>query len=81
MKFNFTVPDICDAFIDEIKVGDVFFNSFGGADKFCGEVRTANCPHSNSIVKRPIMHMAVIYTVTAKARSPVWGINIANIEP
>ena len=54
MKFNFTVPDICDAFIDEIKVGDIFFNSFGGADKFCGEVRTANCPHSNSIVKEMV---------------------------
>ena len=54
MKINFTVPDICDAFIDEIKVGDVFFNSFGGADKFCGEVRTANCPHSNSIVKEMV---------------------------
>ena len=54
MKFNFTVPDICDAFIDEIKVGDIFLNSFGGADKFCGEVRTANCPHSNSIVKEMV---------------------------
>ena len=48
---NFTVPDICDAFADEIKVGDIFFHSFGGVDKFCGEIRTANCPHSNSIVK------------------------------
>ena len=54
MKINFTVPDICDAFIDEIKVGDIFLNSFGGADKFCGEVRTANCPHSNSIVKEMV---------------------------
>ena len=51
---NFTVPDICDAFADEIKVGDIFFHSFGGVDKFCGEIRTANCPHSNSIVKEMV---------------------------
>ena len=54
MNNNFTVPDICDAFVDEIKVGDVFFHSFGGNDKFCGEIKIANCPHSNSIVKEMV---------------------------
>ena len=50
-KYNFTVPDICDAFPDEVLIGDIFLNSYGGIDKFCGEIRTADCPHSNSVVK------------------------------
>ena len=29
---NFTVPDICDEF-EEIQIGDLFLNSFGGAKK------------------------------------------------
>jgi regulator of ribonuclease activity A len=53
-KYNFTVPDICDAFFNEILIGDVFLNSYGGIDKFCGEIRTANCPHSNSVVKEMV---------------------------
>ena len=52
--YNFTVPDICDAFPDEVLIGDIFLNSYGGIDKFCGEIRTANCPHSNSIVKEMV---------------------------
>ena len=52
--YNFTVPDICDTFPDEVLIGDIFLNSYGGLDKFCGEIRTANCPHSNSIVKEMV---------------------------
>ena len=47
---NFTVPDICDTH-EDIQIGDVFLNSYGGIDKFCGEIQTAKCEHSNSIVK------------------------------
>ena len=53
-KYNFTVPDICDAFHGEVLIGDIFLNSYGAIDKFCGEIRTANCPHSNSVVKEMI---------------------------
>ena len=42
-KYNFTVPDICDTFPSEILIGDIFLNSYGGIDKFCGEIRTVNC--------------------------------------
>ena len=48
---NFTVPDICDNH-EDIQVGDIFLSSFGGKDKFCGEIQTAKCEHSNSVVKK-----------------------------
>ena len=47
---NFTVPDICDTHKD-IQIGDIFLNSYGGIDKFCGKIQTAKCEHSNSVVK------------------------------
>ena len=48
---DFTVPDICDAHSDKIAIGDIFLTSYGGIEKFFGEIRTVDCPHSNSIVK------------------------------
>jgi regulator of ribonuclease activity A len=48
---NFTVPDICDAHGDEIAIGDIFLTSYGGIEKFFGEIRAVDCPHSNSVVK------------------------------
>ena len=47
---NFTVPDICDLH-DDIRIGDLFLNSYGSINKFYGEVFTAKCEHSNSVVK------------------------------
>ena len=52
---NFTVPDICDEF-EEIQIGDLFLNSFGGANKFCGQIQTAKCEHSNIIVKELVQN-------------------------
>ena len=46
---TFTVPDICDENEDVI-IGDLFLKSYGGVNKFFGEVRTVECPHSNSVV-------------------------------
>ena len=45
---NFTVPDICDL-NDDIRIGDLFLNSYGAIDKFYGEVFTVKCEHSNSV--------------------------------
>ena len=50
---NFTVPDICDNH-EDIQIGDIFLKSFGGKDKFFGEIQTAKCEHSNSVVKELI---------------------------
>ena len=48
--YSFSVPDICDEF-DDIQIGDLFLKSYGPIDKFYGQVITAKCEHSNSIVK------------------------------
>ena len=48
---NFTVPDICDL-NDDLRIGDLFLNSYGAIDKFYGEVFTVKCEHSNSVVKK-----------------------------
>ena len=48
---KFTVPDICDEHGENIKICDLFLNSYGKNDKFYGQVETARCEHSNSIVK------------------------------
>ena len=48
--YNFSVPDICDEFSD-IQIGDLILNSYGSKNKFFGQIHTAKCEHSNSIVK------------------------------
>tara|TARA_B100001248_G_scaffold228886_1_gene188014 strand:- start:1162 stop:1647 length:486 start_codon:yes stop_codon:yes gene_type:complete len=48
--YSFSVPDICDEF-DDIQISDLFLKSYGPIDKFYGQVITAKCEHSNSIVK------------------------------
>ena len=48
--YNFSVPDICDEFSD-IQIGDLFLKSYGLKNKFFGQIHTAKCEHSNSIVK------------------------------
>jgi len=53
-SLNFTVPDICDAYPKNIRIGNIFLKSFGGVSKFFGQIRTANCPHSNSVVKEMV---------------------------
>ena len=48
--YNFSVPDLCDEFSD-IQIGDLFLYSYGSKNKFFGQIHTAKCEHSNSIVK------------------------------
>lgn len=48
---TYSVPDICDDFIDEISVLDPLFSDFGGKQKFCGEVVTLKCFEDNSLVR------------------------------
>ena len=48
---NFTVPDICDLYENDISIGSNFLKSFGGLEKFCGEIATVECEHSNKLVK------------------------------
>jgi len=47
---NFTVPDICDEY-DDVQIGNLFLNSYGGLNKFYGQIHTVKCEHSNRVVK------------------------------
>ena len=38
---NFTVPDICDDYND-IQIGNIFLNSYGGIDKFLLDTNSKN---------------------------------------
>ena len=48
---TFSVPDLCDLHENKINIGDIFLRSFGGCKNFYGQIRTAECSHSNVIVK------------------------------
>jgi regulator of ribonuclease activity A len=47
---TYSVPDICDDFIDEISVLEPLFADFGGKRRFCGEIVTIKCFEDNSLV-------------------------------
>ena len=49
-----SVPDICDAYIDEISVLDPQFLDFGGHRKFGGEIVTIRCFEDNSLVAETV---------------------------
>lgn len=48
---SYSVPDICDDFIDEVAVLEPLFRDFGGRRKFCGEIVTIKCFEDNSLVR------------------------------
>jgi regulator of ribonuclease activity A len=47
----YSVPDICDDFIEQISVLDPLFSDFGGKRKFSGEIATIKCFEDNSLVR------------------------------
>jgi regulator of ribonuclease activity A len=47
---SYSVPDICDEFIEEISVLEPLFADFGGKEKFSGEIVTIKCFEDNSLV-------------------------------
>lgn len=47
---SWSVPDICDEFIDEISVLEPLFADFGGREKFSGEIVTIKCFEDNTLV-------------------------------
>lgn len=51
---EFTTPDLCDEFEDEIAILDPGLISFGGEEKFCGEIVTIKCFEDNSRVREQL---------------------------
>jgi regulator of ribonuclease activity A len=50
MSMSYSVPDICDEFIEDLLVLEPLFSDFGGKTKFCGEIVTIKCFEDNSLV-------------------------------
>ena len=51
---SFSVPDICDDFLDDIQILEPLFTEFGGKEMFCGEIVTIKCFEDNSFVKQTL---------------------------
>jgi regulator of ribonuclease activity A len=47
----YSVPDICDEFIEELAVLEPLFSDFGGKLRFSGEIATIKCFEDNSLVR------------------------------
>ena len=47
----YSVPDICDDFIEEISVLEPLFRDYGGRARFHGEIVTIKCFEDNSLVR------------------------------
>ena len=48
---TYSVPDICDDFIEEITVLEPLFANYGAKLKFSGEIVTIKCFEDNSLVR------------------------------
>ena len=48
---TYSVPDICDEFLEEISVLEPLFSSFGGKHRFSGEIITIRCFEDNSVLR------------------------------
>ena len=48
---SYSVPDICDDFIEELTVLEPLFSDFGGKSRFSGEIVTIKCFEDNSLVR------------------------------
>jgi regulator of ribonuclease activity A len=48
---SYSVPDICDDFLDEIRVLDPVFRDFGARRRFHGPIVTVKCFEDNSLVR------------------------------
>jgi len=48
---TYSVPDICDDFIEEVSVLEPLFSDFGGRRRFSGEIVTIKCFEDNSLVR------------------------------
>ena len=53
------LPDLCDAFPDEVRVAEPVFRSYGGYDAFHGEITTIKCFEDNSLVAEKLEAVAM----------------------
>jgi regulator of ribonuclease activity A len=51
---TYSIPDLCDDFINELQVLEPLFSEYGDKEKFCGEIVTIKCFEDNSLVKKTL---------------------------
>jgi regulator of ribonuclease activity A len=51
---NFSLPDLCDEYADEIQIAEPNFTAFGKRFKYYGEIVTIKCFEDNSLVKKTL---------------------------
>ena len=51
---TYSIPDLCDDFINELQVLEPLFSEYGDKEKFSGEVVTIKCFEDNSLVKKTL---------------------------
>lgn len=49
---NFTLPDLCDAYAEQIRVAEPMLQNYGGRSVFFGQIVTVSCFEDNSKVKQ-----------------------------
>lgn len=49
---EFSTPDLCDDYPEKLRVLEPIFNTYGGINKFYGQVVTIKCHEDNSLVKQ-----------------------------
>lgn len=76
-----SVPDICDAFIDEVSVLDPQFHDYGGRRRFSGEIVTIRCFEDNSLVaetvRKPGHGRVIVVDGGGSLRRALLGDNLA----
>jgi regulator of ribonuclease activity A len=51
---TYSIPDLCDDFINELQVLEPLFSEYGDKEKFSGEIVTIKCFEDNSLVKKTL---------------------------
>lgn len=56
MSTEFQLPDLCDAYPEQVSVVTPQFNSYGGRQRYHGEIVTIKCHEDNSLVAEQVDH-------------------------
>ena len=83
MSAGFSLPDLFDANEGILVAAMPVFSSFGGADAFCGQIRTIKCHEDNSLVAERLREAGdgavMVVDGGASLRCALLGDNLAAI--
>ena len=47
-----STSELCDIYLDQVDVVEPVFNSFGGHDEFCGQIKTVKCFECKGVLQK-----------------------------